>query len=407
MALIGGSAGAKPRRFDPGQGLAATAVRVPGMSRNPSHSAPTCCVVTTSWGCATPYPTACSSTPASARANCAGRRGQQRRPDPAPAGLYVHVPFCESRFYCGCNRIITCDNAATFYPAGLYHGDRAGRALFRTATEVIQLHFWRRHAELPSPGNCRKLDALGRSQFRFSNTAAGRDVWIELDPRLSTRRLRRTGASRLSTAPASACRTSTRRCRKRSTASSRWSRPVMVVDACRRTACARSTSTSSTACPSRHRRKASRDAGHRDRDAPDRVGRLRLRAPCRTCSSPQKRIDTPYCRRLRRLEPMLAIEKLDGRRLHLHRHGPFRAARRRPCAGARRRHAAPQLHGLFDHADSDPSGSGVKAISQTSATASTEPAKDPCRAGRPRSTTAACRFPRGLRLDDDDGIRVT
>lgn len=114
---------------------------------------------------------------AAARSNGSGR----------PLSLYIHVPFCASPcFYCGCNRIITRDySRGDGYVARLLVEAERMAALFGPCREVVQLHFGGGTPNFLSPAQLRDLLAGLRRLFRFS-ADAGRDISIELDPRMIT-----------------------------------------------------------------------------------------------------------------------------------------------------------------------------------------------------------------------------
>jgi oxygen-independent coproporphyrinogen-3 oxidase len=105
-------------------------------------------------------------------------------PIPRRLSLYVHVPFCLSPcFYCGCNRIITRDQArADTYLARLYREIDLTAALFDRDREVIQLHFGGGTPNFLSPAQLREVVDTLRRQFHFSDSP-DRDISIELDPR--------------------------------------------------------------------------------------------------------------------------------------------------------------------------------------------------------------------------------
>ena len=114
---------------------------------------------------------------AAARSNASGR----------PLSLYVHVPFCTSPcFYCGCNRIITRDlSRGAAYVAQLLQEAERMAALFGPCREVVQLHFGGGTPNFLSPAQLRELLGGLRRLFRFSDDP-GRDISIELDPRMIT-----------------------------------------------------------------------------------------------------------------------------------------------------------------------------------------------------------------------------
>ena len=105
-------------------------------------------------------------------------------PIPRRLSLYVHVPFCTSPcFYCGCNRIITRDEArGAAYLARLYREIALAAELFDRDREVVQAHFGGGTPNFLSPAQLRETVDTLRSHFCFSR-AADRDISIELDPR--------------------------------------------------------------------------------------------------------------------------------------------------------------------------------------------------------------------------------
>jgi oxygen-independent coproporphyrinogen III oxidase len=145
----------------------------------------------------------------------------------APLSLYVHIPFCESVcYYCACNKVIT------------RHHERAADYLRALDTEielhlealggpqaVSQLHFGGGSPTFLSDAELAGLMASLARAFTFVPDA---ELSIEVDPRTVDAGWRRC-ASSASTASASGCRISTRRCRRRCIASrarpwcARWS----------------------------------------------------------------------------------------------------------------------------------------------------------------------------------------
>ncbi len=114
-------------------------------------------------------------------------RRSNEDPIPRQLSLYVHIPYCQSPcFYCGCNRVITRDEAR-----GRIYLDRLQREiaslapLFDRDREVVQLHLGGGTPNFLAPRLLGELvGSLGR-QFSFSH-ALDRDFSIELDPRFVT-----------------------------------------------------------------------------------------------------------------------------------------------------------------------------------------------------------------------------
>ena len=111
-------------------------------------------------------------------------RESNEDPIPRPLSLYVHVPFCESPcFYCGCTRLITREHGhARALPRPPRTRDRAaGRAVRRRSPGRPAAPRWR-HAELPRHrrAGAPHRGAGGRFQPQLEDD---RDYSIELDPR--------------------------------------------------------------------------------------------------------------------------------------------------------------------------------------------------------------------------------
>ncbi|ASR42327.1 MULTISPECIES: oxygen-independent coproporphyrinogen III oxidase [unclassified Luteimonas] len=136
----------------------------------------------------TSYPTAPQFLPGFGEVDLQelARRGNDD-PIPRQLSLYVHVPFCRSPcFYCGCNRIITRDEARGQVYLDRLHREIAMVApLFDADREVVQLHLGGGTPNFLGPGQIAELvESLG-AHFRFSQDPA-RDFSIELDPRFVT-----------------------------------------------------------------------------------------------------------------------------------------------------------------------------------------------------------------------------
>ena len=132
----------------------------------------------------TSYPTAREFSPAFGEPEYR-RHVQAGRPRPgAPLSVYVHIPFCESPcFYCGCNRLITRDHAASDrYIGYLARETELLAPLFGNERAVSQLHLGGGTPNFLDPEQlARLIDAIGRG-FRLTS-GAQRDYSVELDPR--------------------------------------------------------------------------------------------------------------------------------------------------------------------------------------------------------------------------------
>ncbi|HEY6924345.1 MAG TPA: oxygen-independent coproporphyrinogen III oxidase [Steroidobacteraceae bacterium] len=98
--------------------------------------------------------------------------------------LYLHIPFCQSPcFYCGCNRVITRDEAkGTGYVHRLQQEIALAAPLFDRQREVAQLHLGGGTPNFLRPAQIEELLVTLREHFNLSNDP-GRDFSIELDPR--------------------------------------------------------------------------------------------------------------------------------------------------------------------------------------------------------------------------------
>ncbi len=133
----------------------------------------------------TSYPTAPQFTERFDADACidAARRSNED-PIPRRLSLYLHVPYCFSPcFYCGCNRIITRDEAkGESYRLRLLREIEMVAPLFDRDREVIQLHLGGGTPNFLHGWQIRELvETLDRS-FTFSR-GNDRDFSIELDPR--------------------------------------------------------------------------------------------------------------------------------------------------------------------------------------------------------------------------------
>jgi oxygen-independent coproporphyrinogen-3 oxidase len=159
-----------------------------------------------------------------------------------PLSLYIHIPFCESLcYYCACNKVITRHHSKSAeYLRYLSRELELQVEHFGRGHQVSQMHLGGGSPTFLSDSELTDLLDMVKRHFTL---VAGGEFSIEVDPRtVSPDRLRPCIGS-ASTVSASVCRTSTRRCRRRCTGSSRpsrcsrWSRPRA------RSASSRSTST--------------------------------------------------------------------------------------------------------------------------------------------------------------------
>ena len=133
----------------------------------------------------TSYPTApqfrADFGEADLRAAAAASNGD---PIPRPLSLYVHVPFCHSPcFYCGCNRVITRDQArGDAYVTRLKREIALVAPLFDRDRRAVQLHFGGGTPNFLSAAQLAEVVGAIRGQFRFAD-ADDCDISIELDPR--------------------------------------------------------------------------------------------------------------------------------------------------------------------------------------------------------------------------------
>ena len=143
------------------------------------------------------------------RAGCASASSRASR---GPLSLYVHVPFCESIcYYCACNKVITKDHGRSAQATSLRDQRRwPWSASCWTARGSGADALGRRHAQFPrrdemtalvdvdpralSAGSARRV--LDRDRSAQAGAGDHRVCWASSD----------------STASASACRTSIRRC---------------------------------------------------------------------------------------------------------------------------------------------------------------------------------------------------
>ena len=173
----------------------------------------------------TSYPTAPQFTPASTSRRCARRRA--RATATRSRGRCRSTCTCRSARARASTAAATASSPATgrardAYLARLYREIALTRGDVRSRPRSGPAALRRRHAQLPVAGAVargRRLRCAG--SFHFADCAT-RDLSIELDPRfISPADVAELARRSASTAPAWACRISTRRCRPRSTASSR------------------------------------------------------------------------------------------------------------------------------------------------------------------------------------------
>ena len=339
----------------------------------------------------TSYPTAPQFSPASTTRDFR-REAARSNEDPIPRdlSLYVHVPFC-----------LTPVLLLRLQP---HHHPRRARAarptlerlyreielvapLFDRDREVDPAALRRRHAELPRR---RAAARAGReSAPSFPLLDARRPRFLDRARSALRARRRHRGATRpsASTAPASACRISIRPCRRRSTAS-RASRKR----------CASSTPAAAHGfrsvnvdliygLPKQTLDGFRAHARHRRRTRGPTASRSTATRTCRRCSrrsGRSTRADLPDA--AERARAAAAGDRTpDGRRLRLHRHGPLRAARRRPRARAGAPAACTAISWATPRTPTcDLVGLGVSAISHIGDSFSQNPRDLP--AGKPRST---------------------
>jgi len=101
-----------------------------------------------------------------------------------PLSLYLHIPFCQSPcFYCGCNRVITRDQAkGAAYLQRLEREIALLGPLFDQHREVVQVHLGGGTPNFLRPEQIEDVLAALRTHFNLSDDP-GRDFSIELDPR--------------------------------------------------------------------------------------------------------------------------------------------------------------------------------------------------------------------------------
>ncbi|MBP6534799.1 MAG: oxygen-independent coproporphyrinogen III oxidase [Arenimonas sp.] len=133
----------------------------------------------------TSYPTAPQFSPQfDGKAFINAIKDSNQDPIPRALSLYAHIPFCFSPcFYCGCNRIITRDEAKKqAYLEHLLKEIELIAPYFDSDREVVQLHLG---GGTPNSLNTGQLEQLVRKfseSFRFAPENE-REFSIEIDPR--------------------------------------------------------------------------------------------------------------------------------------------------------------------------------------------------------------------------------
>jgi oxygen-independent coproporphyrinogen-3 oxidase len=119
----------------------------------------------------------------------------------SPLSLYMHIPFCESLcLFCACNVIIQKDHsvAPPYLDVLKKELQHVSRNISRTR-EVVQFHWGGGTPTYLTPPQIEDLFGYTRDHFTF---AAGAEVGIEVDPRVTSRAhletLRKLGFNRLS-----------------------------------------------------------------------------------------------------------------------------------------------------------------------------------------------------------------
>ena len=121
-----------------------------------------------------------------------------------PLSIYVHVPFCASPcFYCGCNKVITRDQAkAEIYVQYLLREIALQAPLFDHQRVVEQLHFGGGTPTFLSPEQMQRVMAGLRQHFNLCDSDQQREFSIEIDPRTlqaqTLAQLRQLGFNRIS-----------------------------------------------------------------------------------------------------------------------------------------------------------------------------------------------------------------
>ena len=157
--------------------------------------------------------------------------GAADAPADEPLSVYVHLPFCEERCaFCGCNVVITPHrDVAEPLPRRARAGDRpAGARTCRDRRHDLAAALGRRHADLLHGRAARARLRAARAALHVHAGRRGRRR--DRSARHHRRAARPRCAGSASTACRWACRTSSPRCRRRSTASRATSRRATLVD---------------------------------------------------------------------------------------------------------------------------------------------------------------------------------
>src|SRR6266850_2139729 len=105
-----------------------------------------------------------------------------------PVSLYMHIPFCESLcLFCACNVIIQKDKRVAPPYLGVLKQelDRVSRSVSKQR-EVVQFHWGGGTPTYLTPDQIEDLFSAVRARFTF---AAGAEIGIEVDPRVTSREL--------------------------------------------------------------------------------------------------------------------------------------------------------------------------------------------------------------------------
>ena len=133
----------------------------------------------------TSYPTAPQFSPSfDDRAFIQAIKESNQDPIPRALSLYAHIPFCFSPcFYCGCNRIITRDEAKKqAYLEHLLKEIDLIAPYFDSDREVVQLHLGGGTPNALNTGQLARLIRKFAESFRFAPENE-REFSIEIDPR--------------------------------------------------------------------------------------------------------------------------------------------------------------------------------------------------------------------------------
>lgn len=133
----------------------------------------------------TSYPTAPQFSPQfDGKAFINAIKDSNQDPIPRALSLYAHIPFCFSPcFYCGCNRIITRDEAKKqAYLEHLLQEITLIAPYFDSDREVVQLHLGGGTPNSLDTGQLAQLIRKFSTSFRFAPESE-REFSIEIDPR--------------------------------------------------------------------------------------------------------------------------------------------------------------------------------------------------------------------------------